>query len=110
MLVLVDGFIRYANPAAVKLYRAGSDKDLVGRSMRDLIHPDWYERVLNLRDQVTSTGITGPLIEMRYNALDGTIVKRRRKGPGSHSTGPWNQISARDIGARKVAELRAPAV
>jgi diguanylate cyclase (GGDEF)-like protein/PAS domain S-box-containing protein len=74
MLLRCKDLIIYANPAALKLFRANHLEDLIGKQYLDLVHPD--DRALSV-ERITKTmneNWTGPPREHRLLALDGQVV------------------------------------
>jgi len=106
VFVLVDATVQYANPAAVRMFGAASEKDLLGRHVTELHHPDSHATARALRDNLNSTGKNGPVAEMRYLRLDGTSFEVESQGARIMFNGVAGiQVSAREITERKVAEL-----
>ena len=66
------GKLIYVNPAAIKLFGATSAQDLIGKTVLDLVHPDFHQisraRLKNLEEN----GVNAPLIVQRFLKLDGT--------------------------------------
>lgn len=71
ILVICDGTIVFANPAAVDLYGAELSSQLVGRNNRDLSHPDVHGEI-ELREQELLTKNKSGLLEAKRRRLDGT--------------------------------------
>jgi PAS domain S-box-containing protein len=106
--ILVRGreLVTFANPAALRLFRAAAMEELVGRRYLDLIHPDdravSAERVRRNMEE----GWAAPPREHRIIALDGAVVDVESTGVlfkhrgGAHVFGVF-----RDISARKQADL-----
>ena len=73
ILVQQDAVIVYANPAAVRLLKAGCMNDIVGKSLFDLLHPDFHmlarERIAGLQ-----RGENLPPVEEKFRRLDGSEV------------------------------------
>ena len=73
ILVRHRGIIEYANPAAVELFGASSDAELIGKSNLDLIHPD--DRADSMeRLKRTEEGFKVPPREHRIVTLDGRVI------------------------------------
>jgi two-component system, cell cycle sensor histidine kinase and response regulator CckA len=73
-LLRVDGVIVYANPAAIKLFRANELGDLIGKRYLDLVHPN--DRALSterIRMSIKENSISAPR-EHRVLTLDGQAV------------------------------------
>jgi len=99
------GIIQYANASAVKLFGADSPDALLGRSLYDLIDPQYREaarqRAIALQQGVTAL----PLVERKYLRLDGTPITVEVAGAAIRSGGKaLVQVVMRDISARKRGE------
>jgi PAS domain S-box-containing protein len=103
-VVYSDGQIVYVNSAAVKLYGASSAADLVGRPIRDLIHPDYQDRVVDLaQDQPAQHPLETS--EEKIIRLDGQHIDVEIAAiPTTYSGKPATQVVSRDITARKRVE------
>ena len=100
-----DGTLIYVNPAAVRMFGATSAEDLVGRSMLELIHPDFHQIVLDRVKKGLEDDLGAPLIEIRYLKLDGTTIEAEVQGtPIIYDGAPAIHVALRDVTARKQAE------
>ncbi|WP_338788362.1 EAL domain-containing protein [Metabacillus sp. FJAT-53654] len=52
LLVIQDDIIVYANPEAIKLYGASHEKQLIGKSIKKIVHPDSIEHFKNSVDNL----------------------------------------------------------
>lgn len=108
ILVRVGEEIVYANPAAVKLFRAQSEADLLGLSLISLYHPNDHDVVIRNRAMLTEeSGKPLPLIRVRMRRLDGTYVMTA--GAGTHHIWkgqPAVLVTRRDITTQIEAEAR----
>ena len=68
------GKLLYVNPAAIEMFGAKSVKDLVGRPILDLVHPDFHEIVLARVSTQGPEGVALPMIEEKFLKLDGTAI------------------------------------
>ena len=106
VIVQLGGIVSYANPAAVRMLGAASERDLVGKPMLDLIHPDHHELVHQYRKEIAETGNNGVLTEMRYLKLDGTPIDVESQGSKILYNGQVGvQITVHEITARRMAEI-----
>ncbi|MEI6577825.1 MAG: PAS domain S-box protein [Bacteroidota bacterium] len=73
-LVHRDMKIVYVNPAAVKLFGATSEHDLLGTLVMRWHHPDYHEIVKERKKKAAEEGIAAPMIESKYFKIDGTLM------------------------------------
>ena len=108
IFVRVGEKIVYVNPAAVQMYGARSEADLVGSSMMSLYHPDDSQLISSNRTELQERpGERLPLIRARLQRLDGTYVMT--EGSGAHHVWqgqPAVLVTRRDISAQIEAEER----
>ena len=94
--------ILYVNPAAIKLFGAGCEQDLVGKSIFDRVHPDFRERVLDLFKSDASRDSIFPLRQTKLLKLDGSTMDVE-----SQSTLiVYDGVQARQIVLRDVTEQK----
>jgi len=107
-LVVHDGKkIIFANPATVKMLAAASDKELVGKAILDLVHPDSRDLVRERLRAGVEQGVKVPLIEEKCLKLDGTPIDVEvQSRPIDFGGKSATLISIRDITERKLAERR----
>jgi PAS domain S-box-containing protein len=105
-----EGRFVYLNPAAVRLYGAGSAEELYGKSAYDIVHPDDREAIRNRTYFITTTGVSAPLKEIRIVRPDGSVVNVEASAGISYYRGKKViQVIQRDITERKRAEERIKA-
>jgi PAS domain S-box-containing protein len=74
------GLITYANPAAVKLFRANRMEELIGKRYLELVHPDdRAESTERVRKNMEENWVAPPR-EHRLIALDGQVVEVESTG------------------------------
>ncbi len=101
-----NNVVLYTNDAAVRLFRAESERDLVGLDWHDLVAPaDWA----NSERRAASLALgEAPFLqpaEMRYRALDGQLIEVEAAGARIVVDGkPAIMSVVRDISERKRAE------
>ena len=100
-----DGKLVLVNPAAVVLFGAAEAKDLIGRPMRELMHPDERaDAVDRLRRMLQGEPGLYPT-EDRCLRLDGRVIDVESWAtPFTYQGRPASQLIALDITARKQAE------
>jgi PAS domain S-box-containing protein len=74
LVVHRDGKIRYVNPAAVRLWGAKTQDQLVGKEMLDLVHPDYRVAAKSRIQAVEKFGASIPLTEVKHVRLDGEVI------------------------------------
>jgi PAS domain S-box-containing protein len=100
-----EGRFVYLNPAAVRLFGAGSAEELCGRNALDFIHPDNRDEIKNRRHFIVTRGMPVPLSEIRIVRRDGSIVDVEATAGVSYYRGKrMIQVIQRDITERKRAE------
>ncbi len=105
MLVVDDGEILYSNPAATRLFGAGSASDMVGRNHLDLIHPESHHLVVDrMGREFAARPPTSPQ-ELKCIRLDGaTIITETFSAPYRWNGEAVRLVLIRDVTARKKAE------
>ena len=99
-----EGRFVYVNPAGVKLLGAATSKELIGKPIWDIVHPDHREEVIE-RVQQNQEGQQTPLVEQKIVRLDGQVVDVEIMGiPTIYQDKPAIQIIVRDITERKRVE------
>jgi PAS domain S-box-containing protein len=105
------GHIRFANGAAAKLLAAASPAQLVGRSVFDIVHPDYHEIVRTRMKSMMDTCTALPAAEQRLVRLDGSTVDVDVvAAPFRTEDGVVIQVTARDITQRRAAESERQAL
>jgi len=95
----------YMNPAGVKFLGAKGPEELIGRSIFDIIHPDYWGIVKERMKKTYKEGKEVPLIEERYVRLDGRMIDVEVASASLNYQGqPAALVIARDITKRKRAE------
>lgn len=105
VLLRAKGMIIYANPAAVKLFRANDPEELIGKRYLDLVHPD--DRAISaerIKKNIDENSTAYPR-EHRVLALDGQVVHVESTGWPIKYQGETQVFGVfRDITNRKRAE------
>jgi PAS domain S-box-containing protein len=99
--------IVYANPAAVRMFRAGGAEELVGRGYLELVHPeDRAESAERIRKGLSENWIAPPR-EHRILALDGQVVPVESTGVPIQHRGETQIFGIfRDISERRRLEAQ----
>lgn len=108
VIVHADGKIVFVNPSAVRLHRALSPQQLLGRDFTDFIDPGCMPAIRQRVAECLATGQPCPPMESVVRALDGTSVHVDAVA----SRIAWNdrmaiQVVLRDITKRKTVEWEA---
>jgi PAS domain S-box-containing protein len=69
-----DGKVVYVNLAAVKLFGARSDEELLGKQVIDLIHPEFKKMAVERAKHTLEKQEVSPTSEEKYLKLDGTPI------------------------------------
>ncbi len=72
--VSTHGRFRYLNPAAVRLFGAASESELVGQPVLERVHPDFRSEVSERVRQVDELRMAAPSSARKYLRLDGTVL------------------------------------
>ncbi|MDD5332398.1 MAG: EAL domain-containing protein [Rhodoferax sp.] len=101
-----DGKLLYVNQAAVKLFGARSAQELVGKSILDLVHPDFHQITLARAKSILDQGSATTMRELKYFKLDGTAIDVEVQGmPIIFEGKPAALVAMRDITGRKLTEI-----
>lgn len=74
IVVHSDGKIVYVNPAAVRLWGAAHENELIGRSILNMIHPDYRQAAIRRIADIQQLGSYTPLAETKHVRLDGEVI------------------------------------
>lgn len=109
ILVQSEGRLVFVNPAAIKLLRAAHSGQLIGKSMWEIIHPDYHQIAReNIQKLAEGQGVPpqeGKFIRLDGSSVDVEVIPTRL----IYQNLPAVQIIAQDITERKQVEesLRA---
>jgi PAS domain S-box-containing protein len=104
LYVHVDGHVTLVNPAICQLLGAEDPSQLVGKSVFEIVHPDYHEKVRE-RWNIVFSGQPAPLLEEKFIRLDGTLVDVEVNAVAIDWKGSKEvHIIARDITKRKRTE------
>jgi len=98
------GIFTSANPAAVKLFGAESESQIVGTRVLDRIHPDDRSMVAGRIQQELLTGESVPLIEERLLQMQGQVFEAEVAGVPFQGEQHKILVVARDVTPKKEAE------
>jgi PAS domain S-box-containing protein len=100
-----DGRVVFINPAGARLLGAQSPDELVGKSVMDLLHPDYREVVRERIQRSLATGQPAPPLIEKFIRLDGTAIDVEVTAvPIMWEGRPAMQVVFRDITERKRME------
>ena len=71
--VHVAGRVTFTNPAMCRLLGAERPDQIVGRTVMEIVHPDYHARVMDRWRQLEA-GQPAPPMEQKFVRLDGTVV------------------------------------
>ncbi|HWF17809.1 MAG TPA: PAS domain S-box protein [Verrucomicrobiae bacterium] len=104
ILIQCEGKYVYLNSAALEIFGAHSPKQVLGKSILDVVHPDYHETI---RANVTKliAGKDVPLHEEKLIRVDGSVVDVEATAiPFVYRGKPAFQVVVRNITERKRAE------
>ena len=105
IFIHVEGRFVYLNDAAIRLYGAASEKELLGHAIVERIHPDHRARVLERIRFIDEEGKPTPLMELKHLKLDGTSVYvESHSVPVRYQKSKGALVFVRDITERKQTE------
>ena len=105
LFVHQDGRFVYCNPASVRLLGGSSPSDLLGKSIMDVIHPDFHEVVRERIRKAEEDGKRGERIAEKFIALDGHTVDVEAIGIRITMSGrPAILVFAEDVTERNLTE------
>jgi PAS domain S-box-containing protein len=103
--VFVDGKFAFVNSAAVDIFGAESSGELIGRSIIDMVHPDYR---VAIREQFRHMALQGkrvPIIEEKFFRVDWTAFEAEVVAmPFSWQGNFAIQVVLRDVAERRKAE------
>jgi PAS domain S-box-containing protein len=100
-----DGKFVYVNPAGAKLIGAQYPQELIGKSVLDIVHPDYHEIVKERVQLARQQGSEAPLMEEKLVRLDGSIIDVEVVAiPVSFKGRHAVQVVVRDLTERKQSE------
>src|SRR5215217_2038922 len=104
IVVHQDGKFTYLNPAAVNLWGAATADDLIGKSIFEVVHPDYCSHVSERVDYIERFDKPTPLVEQKCLRLDGTEIHVEVTGLPFTSDGKPAVLSVyRDVTEKKQA-------
>ena len=105
ILVHRKGEIVFVNQASVDLFGATAPEEMVGKTLTDLVHPDYRDAVSAALAARGEQGAEERYLEEKLLRLDGRAIDVEvAGGPISYKGKPATQLVVRDITERKRAE------
>ena len=103
----VDGRLVFINPAGAHLLGASHEDQLIGKSVFDIVHPDYWEIAGSQIRQLQRNTDRAPWVEEQFVRLDGTVMEVEVSGVGFTYKGkPAVLTIFRDITERKQVKQR----
>ncbi|WP_043600919.1 PAS domain S-box protein [Solidesulfovibrio magneticus] len=101
IIVQCEGKFASVNAAAARLFGAARPEALIGQDILPMIHPDSRETVRHRIRSVNEGRSSQPLVELRYQRLDGSSVPVEAVAvPFEHQGKPASLVFTRDITER----------
>lgn len=98
--------ITFVNRAGISLLRAGTSENIVGRSPKEFVHPDFAEWIHARLEQLKQKPTVVASTTIRMIALDGTLIDAEVQASSILNEGQLQiQFVCRDITESKQAEL-----
>ena len=100
--IYVAGIVVFVNNKCLSLMGAASNKELIGKSVLEFVHPDYRALVMERMKNLTINEDVLPLIEEKFERLDGSAVDVEVEAmPIRFNHQPAVQLIVRDITDRK---------
>lgn len=107
IIVFVDARIVYANPSALRIYRAETPEDLVGKSIYDIIPPEQVAETKERVKRILRDGTVAPPRETKLLRRDGSMIEMEVvSSPVAYGGRQAIQTMLRDITERKTTEKK----
>jgi sigma-B regulation protein RsbU (phosphoserine phosphatase) len=104
LYVQIDSRITFANPGFCRLLGADDPSQLIGKSVFEIVHPQYHEKVRE-RWTLMSGGQPAPLLEEKFIRLDGTVVDVEVNAVAID----WQGSKAVQVNARNITERKRAA-
>jgi len=102
IVIHCEGKIEYINREGISLFGASNEREILGHSTLEFIHPDDRQRVRQRIEKSLSTGTVAPKTEERFLLPDNRIVYAEVTGlPITYQGRPAMQVIIRDITEQK---------
>jgi PAS domain S-box-containing protein len=103
--------IVFINDRGLRLFRAASPDQVIGRSPLEFFHPDFHEVIRERISRIMEAGVPAGLLEEQIVCLDGTVVDVEVDATNVLEAGiPAVQVVMRDITERRLAEREREAL
>jgi PAS domain S-box-containing protein len=100
-----EGRFAYVNDAAIRLYGAASEKELLGHRIVERVHSVYYARILERIRSINEEKKPSPVMEQKHVKLDGTTIDVEAiASPIRYQQSQGALVFVRDITERKQAE------
>ncbi len=104
-IIVHNGTVQFANNAAVKLFKARSKKDLIGKDFVELIHNDHKKNAQRIIENIIKNGEKASRVEGKFLTIDGQSFYAEVTAVSIELDNiKLIQVVVRDITARKKSE------
>ena len=99
-----NGKVIFVNAVGVEMLGAQSPDQIIGKSLMDLVHPDYQEKVRDRIQKISNDKTQLPYIEEKLIRLDGGVIDVEAGSAACANNIPSAQVVFRDITKRKADE------
>jgi PAS domain S-box-containing protein len=105
LFVQIEGKIVFINSAGVKLFGANEPKELIGKDVREIVHPAFWKMVQQRIKRMREEGKPVPFVEQKWRRVDGQDLDVEvAAAPLVYAGEAAAQVIAHDITDRKRTE------
>lgn len=105
--VHIDGVVIYANEATVKMFKANSIDDVIGKNLYDYMHPDYFAFAKKRIEQIKNGANNLPSAEIKFICLDGSIIDAEVSARAFNYNNQQSiLVVANDITEKKIAQRK----
>lgn len=104
IVIYVEGKIVFINNQCLRLMRASTKEELIGKSLLEFVHPIYWDFIKDYLSKTLKERFSLPLIDLKFIRIDGSIIDVEVKiTPIIFGKTPAVQVLINDITERKLA-------